>query len=481
MKNKGLNIIKICLYIFFLTIYFFSIFVNKKFGDVSFEQILFNIIYSKGANPDVIYEGIIFVFWRVSLILIIINLLGLIIKDFKIKNKIIFSFTALIFVFLFCIINSFKILNLDEYLVKQANTSDVFEKYYVDAKDVKIKFPKEKRNLIYIYLESMESSNVSFKNGGAFNKSLIPNLEKLAKENINFSNTNKIGGAKELDNTDWTIAAIIAQTSGIPLKITPTMLFDKENKLLLNTYSLGQILKDNGYNNYFLIGSDADYGARRDYLLNNGDYNIYDYLWAKENKLIDDNYFVWWGYEDNKLFEYAKTKLLEISKEDQPFNFSMLTVDTHTKDGYLDETCKLKFNNKYANSLYCADQKINSFIKWIKEQDFYNNTTIIITGDHLTMQLDFYDESYNNRTIYNTIINSKIKPQKEKNRLFSTLDMFPTTLASLGAKIEGNKLGLGVNLFSTEKTLLEKFGFEYVNNEITQNSIFYDEEILKKN
>ena len=59
--------------------------------------------------------------------------------------------------------------------------------------------------------------------------------------------------------------------------------------------------------------------------------------------------------------------------------------------------------------------------------------------------------------------------------------MFPTTLASLGAKIEGNKLGLGVNLFSTEKTLLEKFGFEYVNNEITQNSIFYDEEILKKN
>ena len=32
MKNKGLNIIKICLYIIFLTIYFFSIFVNKKFG-----------------------------------------------------------------------------------------------------------------------------------------------------------------------------------------------------------------------------------------------------------------------------------------------------------------------------------------------------------------------------------------------------------------------------------------------------------------
>lgn len=478
MKNKSLNIIKICLYIIFLTIYFFSVYVNKKFGDVSFEQILFNIIYSKGANPDVIYEGIIFVFCRVSVILIIINLIGLLIKDFKIKNRTIFSVITLIFICLFSIINSFKILNLDEYLNNQTKTSNIFEKYYVDAGEIKIKFPKEKRNLIYIYLESMESSNVSSKNGGAFSKSLIPNLEKLAKENINFSNSYKIGGAKELDNTDYTIAAIISQTSGIPLKITPKMLFDKETKLLLNTYSLGKILKDNGYNNYFLLGSDADYGARRDYFINNGDYNIYDYLWAKENKLIDEDYFVWWGYEDNKLFEFAKTKLLEISKKEEPFNFSMLTVDTHTKDGYLDETCELKFNNKYANSLYCADQKINSFINWIKQQDFYDNTTIIITGDHLTMQLDFYDESYDNRTIYNTIINSKIKPINEKNRLFSTLDMFPTTLASLGAEIKGNKLGLGVNLFSKEKTLLEELGFEYVNDELTKTSNYYDSTII---
>jgi len=479
MKNKKFNIIKICLYIIFLTIYFFSIFVNKEFGNVSFEQILFNIIYSKGANPDIIYEGILFVFWRVSIVLIVMYLIDLLLNEFKIKKRTIISLIFLTFVCIFTTINSFKILNLDEYLNKQTKTSNIFEKYYVDAKDVKIKFPKEKRNLIYIYLESMESSNVSSKNGGAFNKSLIPNLEKLAIKNINFSNTDKIGGAKELDNTDWTIAAIISQTSGIPLKITPKMLFDKETKLLLNTYSLGQILKDNGYNNYFLIGSDADYGARRDYLINNGEYNIYDYIWAKENKLIDDNYFVWWGYEDNKLFEFAKTKLLEISKQDEPFNFSMLTVDTHTEDGYIDETCEIKFNNKYANSLYCADQKINSFIYWIKEQDFYDNTTIIITGDHLTMQLDFYDESYNNRTIYNTIINSKIKPIKEKNRLFSTLDMFPTTLASLGAEIEGNQLGLGVSLFSEEKTLLEKLGFKYLNNELTKTSKYYDEEILK--
>lgn len=56
--------------------------------------------------------------------------------------------------------------------------------------------------------------------------------------------------------------------------------------------------------------------------------------------------------------------------------------------------------------------------------------------------------------------------------------MFPTTLASLGVEIEGNRLGLGTNLFSNEKTLIEKYGIKYVNKELAYNSSFYNKEIL---
>lgn len=496
MKGKILNIIKIFLYIIFLTIYFFSVFVKNEFGDVSFEQILFNIMYSKGANPDVIYNGIFFVFWRVGLISIIIYLLKLLIKEFKInicfkfninnktkeikllKERFITSFFCLIIIGYYTLGSSFKLLSLDEYIKNQNSTSEIFEKYYVDAKEVNIKFPDKKRNLIYIYAESIESSNISRKNGGMFNTSLIPNLESLALENINFSNTNKIGGAIELNNTNWTIASIIAQTSGVPLNVPINMFLDDENKLSLNNYNLGQILKDNGYSNYFMIGSDANYGARKDYLINSN-YEIYDYVWAKKENLIDENYFVWWGYEDRKLFSFAKEKLLEISKENEPFNFTLLTVDTHVEDGYMDESCKKVFDNEYANALYCSDKKIHSFINWIKKQDFYDNTTIIIAGDHLTMQTDFYDvKDKSKRTIYNVFINSAIEPKKEKNRLFSTFDMYPTTLSSLGVEIDENKLGLGVNLFSDEETLLERFGVEYINSEISKKSNFYNNKIL---
>lgn len=58
------------------------------------------------------------------------------------------------------------------------------------------------------------------------------------------------------------------------------------------------------------------------------------------------------------------------------------------------------------------------------------------------------------------------------------MDLYPTTLASLGVKIDGDRLALGTNLFSNENTLIEKYGLEYVNNELKKTSKFYNSHIL---
>ena len=208
-----------------------------------------------------------------------------------------------------------------------------------------------------------------------------------------------------------------------------------------------------------------------------------DYYYAINNGWLPKDYNVWWGYEDKKLFEFAKKELLEISKNDEPFNFTILTVDTHFTDGYYDETCNSKkFSGQYENVFYCNDNMIYEFIKWIMEQDFYPNTTVIISGDHLTMQGGFYKNLDNyQRTIYNTIINSEIKnPTNTKNRLYTVIDMYPTTLAAIGAKIEGEQLGLGVNLYSDKKTLPEELGYYYLAQELSKNSTFYNDRILGK-
>ena len=498
--TNNLKIMKLFSYTIFLIclcIVFCAKFINYQFGAVSFEQLLYTVTTSEGADYSIVSTAVIYISVRIIVCLIIMLLLYKLYKCLKIKVTInygiknhilklkLFKYTKikglvypLILVLISCIY-TFKILEIDDYILNQTTSSQLFEEYYVDGKNVELKFPNKKRNLIYIFLESMEMTNATIKKGGNQKKSYIPNLEKLALQNINFSNTSTLGGALQLNNTSWTMAALVAHTSGVPLKIS----IEQNSYLgysdsLPGVYNLGDILKDNGYNNYFLLGSDATFGGRRDFFENHGEYSIHDYYYAIDKEYIDKDYMVWWGYEDKKLFEHAKKELIEISKEGEPFNYTILTVDTHLVDGYMDSTCKKVFDVKYANSLYCSDSKIVPFINWLKKQDFYDNTTIIIAGDHLTMQQNFYEESDYQRTIYNTIINSPIEPINEKNRLFSSFDLFPTTLAALNVEIKGDKLGLGVNLFSEEKTLLEEFGIEKFNEEISKKSFYYDNVLL---
>jgi phosphoglycerol transferase len=181
--------------------------------------------------------------------------------------------------------------------------------------------------------------------------------------------------------------------------------------------------------------------------------------------------------EDEYLFQYAKQELTNISKQEKPFAFTMLTVDTHAWGGYICDLCGDEYEKQYDNVYTCASKQIYDFVRWIQEQPFYENTTIVITGDHLTMDSEYItrtvDEGYDRR-VYNCFINSRVEPEQAKNRDFSTLDMLPTILASLGCKIDGNRLGLGTNLFSHAPTLCEIMGKDALNDELSKRSEYYD-------
>ena len=106
---------------------------------------------------------------------------------------------------------------------------------------------------------------------------------------LNFSNTNLLGGAEESYGTSWTVAAMIAQTSGVPLKLKVDD-YDSNSTKFSNIVTLGDILKDNGYNNYLMIGSDSEFGGRKAYFSTHG-YEISDYYTAiKEGKISSDYY-----------------------------------------------------------------------------------------------------------------------------------------------------------------------------------------------
>lgn len=362
---------------------------------------------------------------------------------------------------------------------------------YAAPDEVEITFPERKRNLIYIYLESMETSFMSKELGGSNEVNLIPELYELATENVNFSHNDGVGGWPRVTHTTWTSAALVAQTSGLPLTMDLSKIeIGKFEGYLPGAKTLQDILSEEGYRQMVMFGSDGTFGARKEYFeLHSENLEVYDLYSAREEGRIPEDYMVWWGFQDQLLFEYAKHEIAELANGEEPFAFTMLTADTHHIDGYytddptMCEDCSDQHKEQYENVLSCSSRKVAKFIEWIQQQPFYENTTVIVCGDHPSMDNQYFvrnvDEDYE-RHVYNCIINAPIDAKNTKNRVFTPMDMFPTTLAAIGCEIEGERLGLGTNLFSEKPTLAEEKGIDYLNEQIAKRSVYYIENFLEK-
>ena len=96
---------------------------------------------------------------------------------------------------------------------------------------------------------------------------------------------------------------------------------------------------------------------------------IYDIYTARKDDIIPDDYFVWWGMEDLHLFEYAKQELTELAEDEEPFAFTMLTVDTHHIGGYQCAECEASISGEtYDQSISCSSEQVSEFVDWIEDQ-----------------------------------------------------------------------------------------------------------------
>ena len=462
------------------------------YGDIGFSAIIFTLTIDNSSVED----GILLSFFlRALLPSIILSALLMSFlniktkKELHIKNKKkgksyriypfsqrVSSIISIILIISFLTASALAV-SLPQYIISLIDKTDLYDKEYVDPTTVDISFPEKKRNVIYIVLESMETSFFSKELGGGLDYNVIPELYDLASDNINFSHYSGIGGWPVVTNTTWTVASLVAQTSGVPLSVPlKRNTYGKSNSFLPGLKSLNNILRDNGYYQVVLFGSDGNYAGRDQYYYQHGVDKVYDLFSAREDGIIPENYKVWWGMEDLHLYEYARQILPELAEKDQPFYFTMLTVDTHHVGGYKCELCGNDHEEKYENVYSCASKQLYEFINWIKDQPFYDNTTIVVVGDHASMDAGYFDRSMPNdyeRHIYNCFINSAANTDNVKNRVFTPMDMFPTTLAAIGCTVKGERLGLGTNLFSDIPTLAEKYTLKKLNSELGKTSDYY--------
>ncbi len=363
-------------------------------------------------------------------------------------------------------------LRVGDYISASKQVSTIYEDHYVKTEPGLISLKKPPRNLVFIYLESMETTFADRGSGGSSEEDLIPNLTLMAEENTSFSSGETVGAMHVTAHADYTKGALFASTTGTPYFSVIAGRGDYTRGHVKGAAALGDILESYGYTNEFICGSDAGFGGREAFLREHGDYRIMDYYAAVEKGYIPEGYSVWWGYEDKRLYEIARSELSELAGEGKPFNCTILTVDTHYPSGYVCELCGDEYDDQFSNVVACADRQVKAFVDWCSQQLWYENTTIVIMGDHPSMnKTAFADIPAASRTVYNCFIHSAAgEPENERSRISTTYDAFPTTLSALGFEIKGHRLGFGTDLYSGERTLAETMGFDELNEQISMKS-----------
>ena len=268
---------------------------------------------------------------------------------------------------------------ISELVKSQSREGDPdFTAYY---KEPAKKIPNPKLNLVYIYGESLERT---YFDNDAF-PSLTPELGALKAQGLDFSQTEQLPG------TDYTIAGMVASQCGIPL-FAP---FEGNASASVSSFfpqnlCLGDILKNSGYENYFIQGANLRFAGKDVFLKSHG----FDHLMGAEElkPLVQDpTYRNDWGFYDDTVLDEVWKKYEELARSGKRFSLFALTVDTHHPDGFISRTCDRRsydFDgkpNQSFSAVTCSQQHIAALINKIKASPWFKDTVIVVSSDHLAM------------------------------------------------------------------------------------------------
>lgn len=332
------------------------------------------------------------------------------------------------------------------YFVLTRTTSTLYEEQYANPEEITFTFPKQKRNLILIYLESFEQN---FANKEFYEQNLIPNLKNLQNDKNHAENYQNLPGAT------YSIAAIVASHCGIPLRFSPNRDIYATHFFLPQAVCFPEILRQNGYQTTIVKAADITFTQADLFAKSHGyekalgvDEILKTYPEAEHPKRRG----TFGGVSDETLFDYAQKELKNFDK-DKPFLLTLFTLDTHTPTTHRNPECKAVFNDK-RDAFLCTDQTVAKFISWLKTSPYWENTTIVLQGDHL-LPSRIPTKGRPKRAIYNAFLNLPENLSIDKNKPFSSYDMAPSILESLNIKLSARAFGLGRSLFSQSPTLAE--------------------------
>jgi phosphoglycerol transferase MdoB-like AlkP superfamily enzyme len=227
------------------------------------------------------------------------------------------------------------------------------------------------RNIIMIQVESLENAAIGQKFNG---QEITPNLNKLAASGLYFSNYySPIGPGTTADAEFMTLNSLYSLPNTVAFI---QYAFDKYT-------ALPALLKQNGYGTYSFHGDAPSFWNRA---------NIYPQL-GYEKWFSADDYTIPrkignYDLGDKDFFSQSLPKLAALP---QPFMATLITLSSHTPFIIPDDLQTLnmppptnlsQLQWEYLQSIHYTDQAIGDFIDELKAAGLYDNSIILIYGDH---------------------------------------------------------------------------------------------------
>lgn len=292
-------------------------------------------------------------------------------------------------------------------------------------REVKTKLEtKKQKNLVIFIQESMGAQFTGF----AGDQNLTPNLDKLAKDYISFTNL--------YSNGTRSVRGLAALTSGtLPIHGVEVI---KRNKSQQDYFTIASLLKPYGYKSSFIYGGEARFDNMKSWYLGNGFDEVIEQK-DYENPIFTST----WGVSDEDLVIKANEKFKSHYANKENFVSVMFSSSNHMPFELPEGKIEFEKNIPKAsveNAIKYADFAIGKFFELAKKEAYFKNTVFVVISDHNVRVYGDQIVPIDMFQIPAVIISDNIPPQIF-SRLTSQSDVLATALDLIGIDLSYPILG----------------------------------------
>lgn len=289
-----------------------------------------------------------------------------------------------------------------DYYSQEACNSLLEGVYPVTSVDTDTLLTMQRPDIVIILMES----------AGDFLADVMPRLQQLKKEGINFSNC--------YGNTWRTDRGTVCTYSGYPS--FPTSSVMKMPSKTQHLPSIARTLQKAGYQTSYFYGGDINFTNMRSYLVGTGFEQL---TWMKDFSKAEQETSEW-GVRDDIMFKAVYQKLTSHHEKPQLIGFS--TLSSHEPW----DVPLQKIDEPIKNAFYYLDDCIGHFIDQLRQTPQWDSTLIVLLPDH---SID-YGELNESKEARNRIpmvwTGGVVKAPRDVCQICNQTDLAATLLAQLG-------------------------------------------------